>query len=371
MRNYLIVGCGLYGSVFARQLAEAGHKVSIIDKRNHIAGNCYSQKKHNINIHKYGPHCFHTNSTEVWLFVNRFAEFNDFKLKVKVNYKDTFYSFPVNLFTLNQIYGVVNEKEAKAILNKVKVKTNKKNFKSYILKNLGQEIYNIFYEGYTIKQWNIPPEKLDVSVAKRIPIRFDFNDDYFTDIYQGIPKKGYTNFFENILDHENITIILKTDFFENKKEFEKSFYKIIYSGKLDELFDYKFGILGYRSLRFEEKTFNKTFLGNSIINYTETSVPYTRIVEHKYFEKLSQDKTVVTYEYPVDYDINQIPFYPLPCDKNKKVYEKYKNESENLNNYIIGGRLGRYTYLNMDQVIAMALKDSREEICKNMTILKT
>lgn len=369
MKNYLVVGCGLYGSVFARHLADAGHKVLIIDKRSHIAGNCYTEKKHNIHVHKYGPHCFHTNSSDVWSFVNKFSDFNDFKLKVKVCHKNNFYSFPINLFTLNQIYGITSEKEAKTILNKVKVKTNKKNFKSFVLKQLGHEIYNIFYEGYTLKQWNIPAEQLDVSVAKRIPIRFDFNDYYFTDTYQGIPIKGYTNLFENILDHENIKISLNTDFFENRQEFEQSFDKIVYTGKLDELFEYKYGVLGYRSLRFEEKTFNKTFLGNSIINYTEQNVPYTRIVEHKYFDKLNQDKTIITYEYPEDYDISKIPFYPLPCNKNKKLYEKYKNLVDNLKNYIIGGRLGRYTYLNMDQVIAMAMKDVKEEICKTTTNL--
>lgn len=370
MRNYLVVGCGLYGSVFARHLAEAGHKVFIIDKRNHIAGNCYTEKIHNINVHKYGPHCFHTNSLDVWNYVNRFAEFNDYKLKVKVNYKDTFYSFPINLFTFNQLYGCVTEKEAKAILNKVKIRTKNKNFKSFVLSQLGHEIYNIFYEGYTLKQWNIPAEDLDVSVAKRIPVRFDFNDDYFTDLYQGIPIKGYTNLFENMLDHKNISISLNTDFYDNKEEFEKYYDRIVYTGKLDELFEYKHGILGYRSLRFEEKTFNKTHLGNGIINYTEIGVPYTRIVEHKYFDKLNQSKTVVTYEYPEDYDVQKIPFYPLPCNENKKIYEKYKYESSMLKKYIIGGRLGRYTYLNMDQVIAMSIKDVKEELCKSQITTK-
>lgn len=370
MKNYLIVGCGLYGSVFARNLADNGHQVVLIEKRNHIAGNCYTEFSHGIHVHKYGPHCFHTNSKKIWDYVNKFSKFNDYKLKVKVNYKNNFYSFPINLFTFNQIYGVTTATEAKKILSKIKCRSKNKNFKSYILRNLGQELYNIFYDGYTKKQWDISTEDIDESVAKRIPIRFDFNDYYFTDTYQGIPVNGYTNLIENILDHQNIKIILNTDFHENKYCFEKDFKTIIYSGKIDELFDYKFGTLEYRSLRFEEKIFKNTFQGNSIINYTEQNIPYTRIIEHKYFYNSNNKNSVVTYEYPEKYDLNKIPFYPMPCDKNKELYQKYKNISELNKKYIIGGRLGRYTYLNMDQVIAMAIKDSSEELCKKKNIMK-
>lgn len=358
--KYLIVGCGFYGAVFARVLAEHGKKVLIIDKRNHIGGNCYSEKISNINVHKYGPHAFHTNSEKVWDFLNKFSSFNDFKLRVKVNYKNNFYSFPINLFTLNQIYGVCNQDEAIKILNKVKIRNKIDNFKNYILRNLGRELYQIFYEGYTQKQWNTDPEMLPSLIAKRIPIRYDFNDNYFTDKYQGIPISGYTNLFENMLDHPNIAISLNTDFISNKKEFEDSFANIIYSGKIDELYDYRFGELNYRSLKFEVLKIKKTYQGTPIINYTSQEVPYTRSVEYKYFDQSNQKNSVVVFEYPDNYDKNKIPFYPVQSKENVKVYQKYKNLVEENKKYIVGGRLGRYTYLNMDQVIAMALKDAGE-----------
>ena len=358
--KYLVVGCGFYGAVFARILSEFGKRVLLVDKRHHIGGNCYSEKINNIHVHKYGPHAFHTNSEKIWEFVNRFSEFNDFKLKVKVNYKNIFYSFPINLFTLNQIYGVCNQDEAIKILNKVRIRNRKDNFKNYVLRNVGRELYSIFYEGYTQKQWNLDPEFLPSLIAKRIPIRYDFNDYYFTDKYQGIPINGYTNLFENIIDHPNITVSLNTDFFINKKEFESDFKQIIYSGKIDELFNYEHGELNYRSLRFETFKSNKTYQGAPIINYTSLDVPYTRSVEYKYFDKYEKKNSVLVNEYPDTYDHSKIPFYPIQTKNNTKIYNKYKSIAEENNKYIIGGRLGRYTYLNMDQVIGMALKDAGE-----------
>ena len=358
--SYLIVGSGLYGATFARVLAENNKKVFVIDKLEHIGGNCYTEKVNGINVHKYGPHAFHTNSDKVWEFVNNFSEFNDFKLKVKVNYKDNFYSFPINLFTLNQIYGIRNQTEAKSILSKIIIRNKKSNFKNFVISKVGRELYEIFYEGYTKKQWDIEPENLPATIAKRIPIRYDFNDYYFTDKYQGIPINGYTNLIENILDHKNIKIQTKIDFHENKNEFNKNFKTIIYSGKIDELFDYKYGLLDYRSLKFVEETHNKTFQGNSIINYTSYNIPYTRIIEHKYFENKNKENTVITYEYPQKYDGNNIPFYPINTQTNNYKFSKYRELSKKYSQYIIGGRLGRYLYLNMDQTIAMALKDAGE-----------
>lgn len=360
--HYLIVGAGFYGAVFARILADAGHSVTVVDKRNHIAGNCYTKIEDNIPVHMYGPHAFHTNSLDVWQFLNRFAVFNDFKLQIKVEYKNKMYSFPINLFTLNQVYGVTTTQQAKNYIEKLKIKTGDGNFKSYILNNLGQQLYEIFFEGYTKKQWNIDPELLPESIAKRVPIRYEYNDFYFTDKYQGVPIGGYTSLFENMLDHENIKIELNTDFFLNKKEIEKHSHKIIYSGKIDQLFDYRYGLLEYRSLSFKHEKLNSTYQGNSIINFTEESVPYTRIVEHKYFAQMDQEKTIITYEYPENYDESKIPFYPFPTQRNAELYQQYKILGESLDKYIIGGRLGRYIYLNMDQVVAMALKDAKEEV---------
>ena len=361
-KHYLVVGAGLYGSVFARMAAESGHKVTVVEKRTHIAGNCYTEKVDGIVVHKYGPHAFHTNCPEIWDFVNRFAKFNDFKLQVKVNFKNKMYSFPINLFTLNQLYGVTYRDEALRLLDQKRLTTAEDNFESYILGNLGEEIYKTFFEGYTRKQWGIEPATLSASVAKRIPIRYDFNDFYFADTYQGIPMGGYTGMVANMLDHENIKVQLGVDFFENRADFERGFSRIVYSGKVDELFDYKYGLLEYRSLKFWERRYDDTYQGNSIINYTDANIPYTRVVEHKYFETTDVPHSIVTFEYSQAYDETKIPFYPMPTQNNAAVYAKYKEDADNAHQYIIGGRLGRYVYLNMDQVIGMALKDARQEL---------
>jgi len=359
--QYLIIGSGLYGSTVARILADFGEKVLLIDKRNHIGGNCYTEKIDGIDVHKYGPHCFHTNSEKVWQFLNRFTKFNDFKLQVKVNYNNKIYSFPINLFTLNQLYKIQNPKEAKAFFKKKKKLNIQNNFEEYIISNLGEEIYHLFYKGYTKKQWGKDPADLDVSLAKRIPIRLDYNDFYFTDKYQGVPVDGYTKMFENMLDHPNIKVQLDCDYFENKKDFIN--HKKVYSGKIDEFFDYKHGFLEYRSLKFDIKKFKKTYQGNSIINYCNESVPYTRITEHKYFSQSNKENTVVSFEYSVNHTDKNIPFYPMMDQKNKESFQKYWDDARK-ENVLFGGRLGRYTYLNMDQVVAMAMKDCEEKLCQ-------
>ena len=320
MKNYLVVGCGLYGAVFARKLAENNCKVYLIDKRSHIAGNCYTENMEGIPVHKYGPHAFHTNSEKVWNFVNQFAIFNDFKLQVKVNFEGKIYSFPVNLFTLNQLYGITTPSEAKKLLKEVSVNCKPTNFKNFVLNSVGQKIYDVFYHGYTTKQWNKDTSELPASIAKRIPVRFEYNDFYFTDKFQGIPEGGYTTLFEKMLDHKNIKVDLNVDFFENRKSLEKRFDKIIYSGKIDELFDYRFGLLEYRSLKFKFKSLKGTFQGNSIINYNSIDVPYTRIVEHKFFANLQSDRTVISYEYPDDYNSKKIPFYPIETEENLRYF---------------------------------------------------
>ena len=362
MSRYLVVGSGLYGSVFARKLAEAGHRVTVLEQRDHIGGNCFSEPVGGVNLHRYGPHAFHTNSDKVWEFVNRFAAFNGFRLRVKVCHKGVFYSFPVNLFTLNQLYGVSTPAEAKRKLKELGEKGHRGgDFKSHVLRTVGRKMYTIFFEGYTRKQWNIDPSRLSASVAKRIPVRLDFNDLYFTDRHQGVPVDGYTAMFERMLRHPRIRVETEADFFADREFFERRHPRIVYSGKVDELYGYQHGTLQYRSLRFKVKSYSGTHQGAPIVNYTESGVPHTRVVEYKYFDRVETDRSVVSYEYPEDFGPGKIPFYPVPAEENRIVYDRYKRLADADARYIVGGRLGRYLYLNMDQVIAMALADAERE----------
>lgn len=353
----LIVGSGLYGSVLAQELARKGYFVDVIDKRNHIGGNCYTELKNNIPVHKYGPHIFHTNDLKIWQYMKKFVKFNDKKQHTKVFYKDRLYSFPINLFTLNQIYGCLTPTEAKYVLEDKKLLIeNPKNLEEFCLANIGRELYEIFIKGYTKKQWNKDPKELPISIIKRIPIRMTYDDRYFNDKFEGIPEKGYTEFFEKALDHNKIKVFLNTDFFENKEFYMNNYSKIIYSGKIDQFFNYSCGLLEYRSLKFEEEYYEHNYQGNSIINYTDEKIPYTRIYESKFFHDESVEGSWITKEYPQDYDPQEgnEPYYPIPTEKNKEVYEKYISLIKT-DKVIFGGRLGKYQYYNMDQVVASAL----------------
>jgi UDP-galactopyranose mutase len=355
--DYLVIGSGLFGSTFARLKAELGFKIFIIEKRNHIGGNCYTEKIHNINVHKYGPHIFHTNDYKIWKFINKFSKFNNYQHRVKVNYKDNIYSFPINLSTMNQIWGITTPQQA---IDKVK-SFKKKDFESledFALSEIGEELYEIFIKGYTTKQWNRPPSELPSFIIKRLPIRYNYDDRYFGDKYQGIPIDGYTAIFEKMLDHPNIKTQINIDFFENKKEF-LGFPKIIYTGPIDQFHDYIFGELEYRSLRFENQIIDREdFQGISIINYTDQSVPFTRIIEHKHFEESKSSKTIITKEYPDNYSKDKIPYYPVNDKKNNDLYKKYYEL--NSNSIICGGRLGSYRYMDMHQVIASAMLFSKK-----------
>ena len=356
MKNYIIVGCGLFGSTFARIMADNGRKCMVIDKRSHVAGNCYTQNKQGINVHMYGPHAFHTNNREIWEFVNRFASFNNYQHKVKVKHGDKIYSFPINLFTLHQLWGVLTPKEAQEKLNSVKIKIDSpQNLEEWALTQVGEEVYEKFIEGYTTKQWGCNPNKLPASIIRRIPIRLNFDDRYHDDIYQGVPIGGYTKMVENMLDHPNIEIRLN-------QEYEKSFSaeKIIYTGSIDSYFKYQYGKLEYRSLKFEHEEINeKEFQGISQINYTSKNIPYTRIIEHKYFEYVNSPKTIITKEYPSS---EGIPLYPIQTEENNKKLEKYKKIASKETNVIFGGRLGEYRYYDMHQVIAAAQKTAQKEM---------
>lgn len=353
--DFLIVGAGLFGSTFARTVADRGKKVLILEKRNHIGGNCYTKKIEGIDVHVYGPHIFHTNDNKIWEFINEFSNFNNYQHRPKVNYNDKVYSFPINLMTFYQVWGSKNPQEAKEKIKSVRIKNpSPDNLEDWILSEVGEELYEIFIRGYTTKQWGKNPKDLPTFIIKRIPIRFTYDDRYFSDKYQGVPIDGYTSIFEKMLDHPNIQYQTDVDFFNNKKEFTSLADKIVYSGKIDEFYDYQFGELEYRSLKFETKTLDGDYQGCAIMNYTQEDVPFTRIVEHKHFCSNNSDKTVVTWEYPDSYNNSKVPYYPINDEKNNNLYNKYKQIETN-GKIIFGGRLGKYEYKDMHQIIASAI----------------
>ncbi len=361
MYDYLIVGSGLFGSVFSHEMTKAGKKCLIIEKRNHIAGNCYSENKDGINVHTYGPHIFHTNDKGIWEWINQFTDFHNYKHTPKVNYKDKIYSFPINLMTLNKIWGVNTPEEAKKKLEEVRIKNdNPKNLEEWILSQVGQDIYETFIKGYTQKQWNKDPKELPTFIIKRLPIRTNFDDNYFFDKYQGIPVGGYTQIFEKML--EGIEVKTNIDYFENKEYWNSLANKVVFTGKIDEFFNYQFGELEYRTLQFDNrKVETEDYQGCSIVNYTDFNVPHTRITEHKHFENSKSDVTWITTEYPKDYEKGDVPYYPINDDKNNSMYEKYKELSKE-SNIIFGGRLSEYKYYDMHQIIGSALSKVKNEL---------
>ena len=356
--DYLIVGAGLFGSIFARELTNGGFKCLVIDKRNHIGGNCYTEDVNGINVHKYGPHIFHTSDDKVWNYINKYCDFNNFVNRPKVNYGGKIYSFPINLMTIYQLYNCSTPAEAKAKLESVKVDIpNPKNLEEWVLSQVGPELYETFIKGYTTKQWNTDPKNLPTSIIKRLPIRLNYDDNYFFDKYQGIPIGGYTQIFDKLLD--GIDVRLGVNYFDDKLELDSLAKKIVYTGPIDLFYGYRYGKLGYRSLEFETQILDtEDFQGNALINYTEERVPYTRIIEHKHFEFGKQKHTVITKEYPRN---EGEPFYPINDTENNNRYNQYKKLMETETKYIFGGRLADYKYYDMHQVIASALKRVDDE----------
>lgn len=360
--DYLIVGAGLFGAVFAHEAAAKGKKCLVIDKRNHIAGNIYTEKIEDIDVHKYGAHIFHTSDKKIWDYVNRFAEFNNYINSPVAIYNDELYNLPFNMNTFSKMWGIKTPAEAKAVIEKQIAELNigePSNLEEQALKLAGRDVYEKLVKGYTQKQWGRECKDLPAFIIKRLPLRFTYDNNYFNDRYQGIPIDGYTKMVENML--EGIEVRLSTDYFDIKDEIDAD--KVVYTGMIDKFFDYKLGVLEYRSVRFEtEKVDTDNYQGNAVVNYTEYEVPYTRIIEHKHFEFGTQEKTVISREYPVTWKKGDEPYYPVNDEKNTALYAKYKELAEKEENVIFGGRLGLYRYMDMHHVVDAALQAVREEM---------
>ncbi len=358
--DFLIVGAGLYGATFARLAKDAGYKCLVIDKRSHIAGNIYTESIDGINVHKYGAHIFHTSNKQVWDFALRFADFNGYTNRVVANYKGEIYSMPFNMYTFNKMWGVVTPKEARAKLDE-QIEGGRvecpQNLEEQAISLIGPDIYNKLVKGYTEKQWGRKATELPAFIIKRLPVRLTYDNNYFNDRYQGIPEGGYTTWIENML--EGIEVRCNTDYLADRDGLRSLADKVIYTGMIDEYYDYKLGTLEYRSLRFEVEKMPDTddFQGNAVVNYTDAETPYTRILEHKHFEFNNCKGTIITREYPAEWKKGDEPYYPMNNDKNNELYESYRKLAEDDGDVIFGGRLGKYKYYDMDDTIADAMQD--------------
>ena len=362
MYDYLIVGAGLFGAVFAREATDKGKKVLVIDKRDHIAGNVFTREIEGINVHEYGAHIFHTNNREVWEYVNKFAEFNRFTNAPVANYKGELYSLPFNMYTFNKMWGVVTPEEAKAKIEEQRKAagiTEPKNLEEQAISLVGTDIYEKLIKGYTKKQWGRPCSELPAFIIKRLPVRYTFDNNYFNALFQGIPMGGYTKMVENML--KGIEVRTGVDYFDVKDELEAQAQKVIYTGPIDAYFDYKLGTLEYRSVRFETEVLDTdNFQGNAAVNFTDEETPWTRIIEHKFFEFGEQPKTVISREYSSEWKKGDEPYYPVNDEKNGKLYEEYKKLADAEEKVVFGGRLGEYKYYDMDKVIESALEAAKK-----------
>ena len=372
--DYLIVGSGLFGSIFAYEANKKGKKCLVIDKRPHIAGNIYTEEQYGINVHKYGAHIFHTSIQEVWEYINQFATFNRYTNSPVARYKDELYNLPFNMNTFNKLWGVVTPEEAQAKIEQEKQNsgiTEPKNLEEQAISLIGKTIYEKLVKGYTEKQWGQKATELPSFIIKRLPVRFIYDNNYFNDIYQGIPMGGYTKIIEKMLD--GIEVKLNYDYFEHKEELDNIAEKIVFTGPIDQYYDYQFGELQYRSVRFETEVLDKeNYQGNAVVNYTEYEVPYTRIIEHKHFEygaslgKIAEgeakEKTIISREYSDTWVQGKEPYYPINNDRNNNLYQQYAELAKNDSKVIFGGRLGQYKYYDMDKVILSALECVKNEL---------
>ncbi len=366
--DYLVVGAGLFGATFAYEAAKRGKRIKVIEKRDHIAGNIYTKEVDGIQVHQYGAHIFHTSNKEVWDYVNQFAEFNRYTNSPVANYKGQMYNLPFNMNTFSQMWSVRTPAEAMAKINEQRQEMAGKepqNLEEQAISLIGRDIYEKLIKGYTEKQWGQKATELPAFIIRRLPVRLVYDNNYFNDTYQGIPVGGYTQIVEKMLDSDLIDVETGVDFFDKKDEYLKDYPKIVFTGMIDQFFDYQLGELQYRSLRFETEEKNiSNYQGNAVVNYTDAETPYTRIIEHKHFEfgKGDKDKTVITREYPADWHRGDEPYYPINNQRNNELYKQYaKLASEEANNVIFGGRLGQYRYYNMDQVLHAALTAVNKE----------
>ena len=361
--DYLIVGAGLYGATFAYEASKKGKKCLVIDRRNHVGGNIYCEKINNINVHKYGAHIFHTSDKEVWEYVNQFVEFNNYINSPIANYKGEIYNMPFNMNTFSKLWGIATPAQAREIIEKQKAEYNikePKNLEEQAISLVGKDIYLKLVKEYTEKQWGRDCKDLPAFIIKRLPVRFIYDNNYFNDRYQGIPEGGYNIIIEKML--ENADVELGVDYLKNKEKYDKLANKILYTGMIDEYFDYKYGNLEWRSLKFENEIYDDMddYQGNAVVNYTSHNEKYTRIIEHKHFEFNKCKGTVITKEYPMNWKKGDEAYYPVNDEKNNTLFEKYKELAKNKENVIFGGRLGNYKYYDMDKTIRAAIDKARE-----------
>jgi UDP-galactopyranose mutase len=352
--DYLIVGAGIYGSVCAHELTKQGKSCLVIDKRNVVGGNCYTENVNDIHIHKYGAHIFHTNDKEIWDYINQFVEFKQYTHNVIANYKGEMYTLPFNMWTFNQMWGVTTPEDAKQIIESQKFVGSITNLEEQAMSMVGKDIYEKLIKGYTEKQWNKTCEDLPPSIIKRLPVRYTWDSNYFNDKYVGIPIGGYTQIFEKLLSGSEV--ILDVDYFKNKEYYDSVAERVIYTGPIDKFFNYKYGQLEYRSLKWDTQVKDEdNFQGVPVMNYTDSDTECTRIIEHKWFDNQNQKGTIISYEYPADYDGTNEPYYPIRDEKNTKIFQQYQDLTKGLDKFIFGGRLGSYVYYDMHQVIGQAL----------------
>lgn len=362
--DYLIVGSGLFGAVFAYEAKKRGKECLVIERRDHIAGNIYCENVHGINVHKYGAHIFHTSNRAVWDYINQFAEFNNYINSPVAIYKDELYNLPFNMNTFSKIWGIKTPAEAQAIIEKQKAEyniTEPKNLEEQALSLIGKDVYEKLIKGYTEKQWGRSCTELPAFIIKRLPVRYTYDNNYFNDRWQGIPIGGYTKIIEKML--EGIDVLTSTSFEDYKAAHDISDMRIVYTGNIDEYFGYKYGALQYRTVRFETEYMPDVdnYQGNAVVNYTEREVPYTRVIEHRHFEKCDAKGTVVSKEFSSEWSVGIEPYYPINNDENNALYQKYEQLALQEKNVIFGGRLGKYKYYDMDKVIEAALQAVSEE----------